>query len=268
MEHRLSDLVARNALFVVNHSGGKDSQAMLIKVREMVPEENLLIVHARLPGVEWDGVVEHVHRYAGSIPVVVCEANKSLLGMVEERGMWPSPQYRQCTSDLKRGPIEKAIRHYLKDHPEHGGLVVNCVGLRAEESSNRAKAVAWKHSARNSKAGREWYEWLPIHDMLVDEVFQSISDAGERWHWAYDNGMSRLSCCFCIMSSKSDLKVAAKLNPGLFEQYVNLEKKIGHAMMMPPKGKDPVFLEEYIGVKVPNEEPAALEPAQLGFAFA
>lgn len=32
-------LIARNALFVVNHSGGKDSQAMYLKIAALVPRE-------------------------------------------------------------------------------------------------------------------------------------------------------------------------------------------------------------------------------------
>jgi 3'-phosphoadenosine 5'-phosphosulfate sulfotransferase (PAPS reductase)/FAD synthetase len=41
---------------------------------------------------------------------VVRNRKRTYLEMVEQRGMFPSPQYRQCTSDLKRGPIEKFIR--------------------------------------------------------------------------------------------------------------------------------------------------------------
>ena len=47
-------LIARKALFIVNHSGGKDSQAMTIKLRRLVPAEQLLVIHADLPGVDWD----------------------------------------------------------------------------------------------------------------------------------------------------------------------------------------------------------------------
>ncbi|MFX6782263.1 phosphoadenosine phosphosulfate reductase, partial [Acinetobacter baumannii] len=34
--------IRQNALFVINHSGGKDSQAMMIKLLEFVPKEQIL----------------------------------------------------------------------------------------------------------------------------------------------------------------------------------------------------------------------------------
>lgn len=47
-------------------------------------------------------------------------------------------------------------------------------------------------------------------------------------HPAYDLGMSRLSCIFCIMASNKDLKIAAKHNPTLLARYTEVESKIGH----------------------------------------
>lgn len=245
----IQTLIDRGALFVVNHSGGKDSQAMMIKVRELVPADQILVIHAHLPGVEWAGTWEHVLETTEGYEVRHCQAGKSFFDMVRRRQMFPSPTYRQCTSDLKRAPIEKTIRHYIKENGL-SGLVVNCMGLRAEESTSRAKQQVFKFNARNSKAGREWYDWLPIHGMLIDEVFQTIADAGEQPHWAYEAGMSRLSCCFCIMSSKADLMTAARLNPELYAQYVALEQEVNHTMMMPRKGERPRTLEEITGIPV------------------
>jgi len=246
---QLTDLIERKALFVSNHSGGKDSQTMLIYLKDHVPHDQILIIHAELPGVEWDGTEDKVREYAGEIPVIVTKAKKTFFEMVDHRQMYPSPQYRQCTSDLKRGPIEKAIRHYLKANQQFGGLIVNCMGMRAQESTRRSKLITFKFCNRNSKAGREWYDWLPIHDMLENEVFETIAAAGEKPHWAYKAGMSRLSCCFCIMSSKGDLITAAKLNPSLYKKHVDTEKRIGQSMMMPIKGV-PTYLEDYTGIKL------------------
>jgi DNA sulfur modification protein DndC len=78
---------------------------------------------------------------------VIAHPSKTFFDMVEHRGMFPSPSTRQCTSDLKRGPIEREIRRYLKAHPEFGGLVVNCMGMRAEESPGRSKLQTFKRNA-------------------------------------------------------------------------------------------------------------------------
>lgn len=240
-------LAGRGALFVVNHSGGKDSQAMHILLSRAIPAEQIMVIHAHLPGVEWDGTWEHVLATAKGHPVIQTQAVKTFMNMVDHRRMWPSPQQRQCTSDLKRGPIEREIRRYLKENPRYNGLVVNCMGLRAEESPGRAKQVPFKYNERNSKAGREWYDWLPIHDLRVDEVFATIAEAGEEPHWAYACGMSRLSCCFCIMSSREDLKTAATLNPKLYAAYVAKEREIDQTMLMPVNGERR-FLEDVTGI--------------------
>jgi len=250
VQPEIKSLIARGALFVVNHSGGKDSQAMQSQIAAVVPDSQILVLHAHLPGVEWAGTLDHIKATTTGYPLVVTEASKSFMDMVRHRQMFPSPQYRQCTSDLKRGPLEKAIRHYLKAHPEFNGLVVNCMGLRAEESPNRAKARVFRFNSRNSKAGREWYDWLPIQDWTTQEVFTQIWAAGQKPHWAYEQGMSRLSCCFCIMSSKADLVTAARLNPELYAEYVHLEREVNHTMLMPRKGEAPRYLDEIIGIPV------------------
>jgi 3'-phosphoadenosine 5'-phosphosulfate sulfotransferase (PAPS reductase)/FAD synthetase len=172
--------------------------------------------------------------------------------MVEHRGMWPSPKHRQCTSDLKRGPIERTIRHYLKLQPEHGGLVVNCMGIRADESADRAKRTPFRHNARNSKAGREWYDWMPVFDWTEAQVFAAIAEAGQTPHWAYAEGMTRLSCVFCIMASAADLRTAARLNPDLYLEYVETEKRIGHTLSMSGRG-----LEEVTGIAAAPRAKAA-----------
>lgn len=240
----ICDLIARGALFVINHSAGKDSQAMTIMLRRIVPASQLLAVHADLGEVEWDGNVEHIRNTIGGLPLEICRnPNKTLLEMVERRGMWPSPGQRQCTSDLKRGPIERTIRRYLRAHPEFNGLVVNCMGIRAEESASRAKQKPFRFHEGNSKAGREWYDWLPIFAMSKEDVFALIDEAGQSPHWAYEAGMSRLSCAFCIMANRSDLRTAAKLKPALYRRYVELERAIGHTLSMDGRG-----LEEVTGI--------------------
>ena len=56
------DLIGRGALFVVNHSGGKDSQAMYLLLRQHVPAAQMVIVHADLGAVEWAGAVDTSRR--------------------------------------------------------------------------------------------------------------------------------------------------------------------------------------------------------------
>lgn len=229
---KVREMIDSGALFVANHSGGKDSQAMLIELRRIVPAAQLLVIHAELPEVEWDGTQEHIQDTIGDLPLIVTRAVRTFWEMVEARGKFPSPQQRQCTSDLKRGPIQREIRRFLKANPQFRGQVVNCMGMRAGESAKRAKLTPFRRSDANSKAGREWFDWLPIHDFTEDEVFAAIAAADQQPHWVYAAGMSRKSCQFCIMASESDLKTAARLAPESYRRYVAAERRLNFTLTM------------------------------------
>lgn len=245
------DLVARGALFVANNSGGKDSQAMMTKLRKLVPAAQILVVHADLSEVEWPGTAEHARQMSQGLKFEIVKARKTFWDMVNGRQNWPSPQYRQCTSDLKRGVIEKAIRAYIKA-TGHTGLIVNCMGIRAEESSQRAKREILKLNAKNSKAGREWYDWLPIFNWSTNDIVLAITAAGQRVHPAYYMGMSRLSCAFCIMSSRKDLQIAARQLPGLYQQYLAKEQEIGKTLFV--HQGSPITLDKYIALPLKERE--------------
>ncbi len=245
----IKDLINRGAIFYVSHSGGKDSQAMYALLRDESPADQLAVVHADLGEVEWTGVQEHIRanvsHQVNVVHAVTKEGEpKTLLGMVEKRGMWPSSSCRQCTSDLKRDPIMKFIRHDLK--ARGASLAVNCTGIRAAESAARSKKQALTINNRESKAGRQVFDWLPIFDLTTEEVFQVIADAGQCPFWAYQRN-ERLSCVFCIMGSLNDLRHGAEQNPQLYAKYVALEKQIGHTMFT--KGKEAIGLEDYVGIK-------------------
>lgn len=234
----LHSLIDEGALFVSNHSGGKDSQAMLIHLLDFVPRSQILVVHASLGEMEWPGALELARKQAADagVPFIVAKAEKTLLSMVMHRfsnrpevPSWPSASTRQCTSDLKRGPIQREVRRYAK--ASGFKTIINCLGLRAEESPGRAKRKPYsKMSISNSV--NTWYELLPIHDLTTDEVFALIESAGQKPHYAYSLGNDRLSCIFCIMASKSDLRNGAKHHPELLAKYNDLEKLTGYTMHM------------------------------------
>jgi DNA sulfur modification protein DndC len=244
---RINELIDVGAIFYVSHSGGKDSQAMYSLLKKVIPHEQMVVVHSNLGEVEWPGVIDHIKNNT-SHEVNVVKAKKTFLEMVEKRGMWPSAAYRQCTSDLKRGPIFKFIRNDLK--ARNATTAVNCMGLRAQESSARAKKEPFAYNKLESCNGRvirHVYNWLPIFYLTTQEVFQSIRLSGEEPFWAYEKN-ERLSCVFCIMGCVNDLRHGAEQNPELYRKYVELEKKIGHTMFM--KGKEPISLQDHIRVKV------------------
>ncbi|MEL7893476.1 phosphoadenosine phosphosulfate reductase [Vreelandella neptunia] len=247
-EPSIKELVKAGALFVANHSGGKDSDAQLIKIRSVVPASQLLVVHASLGKFEWPGALELAEQRALSagLPFIVARASKSMFDMVLRRfekrpevPSWPSSSTRQCTSDLKRGPIQREVRRYAKANGFK--LVVNCLGFREQESpARRKRKVLSKMGISNSVL--TWYEWLPIHQMKVEEVFWSILGAGQQPHYAYGLKIidgkpvatknSRLSCVFCLFGSANDIKHGGREHPELLAEYDAMEKRTGYTMHM------------------------------------
>ena len=226
-------LIDRGALVAISSSAGKDSQAMTILLSRVVPPEQLLVVHAPLGEVEWPETVAHLRNtIPPGVPLIFARvtSGKTLLEQIEERGRFPDSRRRYCTAGTKRGPIERELRRYLRDHPRFEGRIVSALGLRRDESRDRAKRIPWKRSERNSRAGREWFDWLPIFHLAETQVFRVIREAGQAPHWAYGAGMSRVSCSFCILASRADLRRAAELRPRLYAKYVALEQRIGHTL--------------------------------------
>lgn len=271
----------RGATFYVSHSAGKDSQTMWILLSAIIPAAQLVIIYADLGRVVWDGTVEHIVHTTGRRPVrstpvsrgvvqytdyytgevvaapapqdafLVCKnESKDFLSMWEARGLPASPKFRQCTSDLKRGPIQRTIRCFQND----AGLtttIVDCAGLRAGESDARAKTCqhTLEKDEDQSVAGRTWYSYLPIATLKcvtdqdfdsrfhTDQVFGTIAAVGQQPHFAYLLGMSRLSCVFCIMASPEDLAIAARARPELLAEYLAMEAKTGHTLFFQSASK-------------------------------
>ena len=121
---RCRENIRAGALVAINHSGGKDSQAMTILLSRIVPRGQIVAVHAPLGEVEWPGTIKHIEAtLPKGVPLIFAPvaSGKTLLERVEERGLWPSSKALWCTSDFKAGPIQRELRRYLKVHPRFGG---------------------------------------------------------------------------------------------------------------------------------------------------
>lgn len=237
-------------LILINSSGGKDSQAMLTHLVELadaqgVPRDRLVVVHADLGRVEWPGTRELVHAQAAcyGLAVEVVARVEDLIDQIDTRHnalrakgdtttpAWPSSTARYCTSDQKTGQVAKLMTRLAAQHRAAGHTrpitILNCLGLRADESPARArKTPLGPDSASNGR--RTVTRWLPIFDWSVDEVWATIARSGLPHHPAYDAGMPRLSCVFCVLAGRRELVLAARLNPALADEYLALEGRVGH----------------------------------------
>ena len=221
---------------LVNSSAGKDSQAMLDYLVELadaqgVSRDRLVVVHADLGRVEWKGTRDLAERQARhyGLRFEVVQKDVDLLDQVVARGMWPSSKTRYCTSDQKRDQVAKLLTR-LTDERRLGRPVriLNCLGIRAQESAARAAKVAFQVDKRATNSRRQVDLYYPIFTWSLDQVWARIRQSGVEHHQAYDLGMSRLSCVFCVFANKADLATAAKHNPELLATYCDVEARIGH----------------------------------------
>jgi 3'-phosphoadenosine 5'-phosphosulfate sulfotransferase (PAPS reductase)/FAD synthetase len=225
-------------VILVNSSGGKDSQASLDLVTELAEAagvaDRIVVVHADLGRVEWAGTralaAEQAAHYGHRFEVV--SRDQDLLDQVEARGLWPSSKARYCTSDHKRDQVAKLLTKLAREVRDATGKsqprILNVMGIRAEESTARARRQAFRNDTRATRGTRHVDEWLPIFEWLEGDVWARIEASGVRFHDAYRAGMSRLSCVFCIFASRDDLLIAGEHNPELLDTYVALEARIDH----------------------------------------
>lgn len=238
-------------VILVNSSAGKDSQAMLTHLVERadaedIPRERIIVVHADLGRVEWDGTRELAERQAAAygLRFETVARTEDLLDQIVTRHntlrakgdtttpAWPSSQARYCTSDQKTSQVAKLMTRLAADHravhPDRPIRILNCLGIRAAESRARAKKMPFGPDATASNGQRTVDRYLPIFDWSEAQVWDTIRRSGLPYHPAYDAGMPRLSCVFCVLAGRKDLVIAARLNPGLAQEYLAVEQKLGH----------------------------------------
>lgn len=229
-------------IILINTSGGKDSQVMIHTVAALAEQQGvtdrLVAVHADLGRVEWEGTRElaerQVAQYGIRFEVVTRTDGADLLTLIERRGMWPSSSARYCTSDSKRAPIRRLMTALAKEHRDNGGegqcRILNCMGLRAAESSARAKKVAYEHDASAStKTTRHVDNWLPVFDWSDNDVWECINTNSLEYHYAYDlEGVTRLSCVMCVLAGDAQVRAGITHNPALAFEYAAVEQRMGH----------------------------------------
>jgi 3'-phosphoadenosine 5'-phosphosulfate sulfotransferase (PAPS reductase)/FAD synthetase len=208
-------------------------------------------------GASWNSLINHVSPVTARCMKRLAKKHNGLTSGIarkqaqtdRDNPVWPDSQSRYCTSDFKTGPIKTLFTKLAAEFDSKGAgrrcRILNCIGLRAQESGGRAKKIGeWKngefvqHAESNSgafeynapastKTTREVWNYLPIVDWDEQQVWDTILESGVRYHEAYDLGMPRLSCVFCVFGSKSALTIAGEHNPELLAEYVKVEEKIG-----------------------------------------
>lgn len=238
------DLASYDSI-LINSSAGKDSQAMLDYVvsltdKASIPRERLTVVHADLGRMEWPGTLDLASEHAAHYNLrfeVVSRPQGNLLSHVRRRGMWPDAARRYCTSQHKTGQVQKLMTRIVANirgvdeengRPPRRVRLLNCMGMRSDESPARRKRPGYIQNLASSNGRRHVDDWLPIKDWTLEDVWRRIDKAGTRVHTAYALRMPRVSCSLCVLASKAALVQAARLRPDLAADYLEVEKEIHH----------------------------------------
>lgn len=231
---RVAEAVARGANVAFGSSSGKDSSTLVFKVNAFLDAVGhygeRIIIHANLGDIEWEGTISHGEMLAGRVglPFVVVRRKKG--GMIDrwiQRGQdnkrryvglscvtvispWSSASLRFCTSELKVQPIcAELARRWA------GQEILNAVGIRAEESPDRARKPIAQRNKRLCRAdGTTGWDWYGIHGLLIEDVFLTHRHEGFPLHFSY-NTNSRMSCCVCVLSNEKDLRGACSVDSNI-----------------------------------------------------
>jgi len=189
-------------------SGGKDSSALAIHMRDRVPEMEYFFCDT---GAELPETYEYLSKLEVVLgkPIERLNSEKGFDHWFEVfRGALPSPQMRWCTRYMKIKPLEA----WLGDDQ-----AISYVAIRSDES-NRKGYVSKKP---NIKAVFPFIE----DDIDKDGVMRILADAGLGLP-SYYEWRTRSGCYFCFYQRKAEWVGLAEKHPELFERAVAIESKV------------------------------------------
>ena len=189
-------------------SGGKDSSALAVYLRDTVPEMEYFFCDT---GAELPETYEYLTRLQVILgkPIARLNATRGFDHWFEVfRGTLPSPQMRWCTKNMKIKPIEAWIGD---------AEAVSYVAIRADES-NRKGYISTKSNIQSR---------FPFVEDGIDRegVMRILEDAGiglpKYYEWR-----TRSGCYFCFYQRKAEWIGLAERHPELFERAVAIEQKV------------------------------------------
>jgi 3'-phosphoadenosine 5'-phosphosulfate sulfotransferase (PAPS reductase)/FAD synthetase len=207
---------------IVSVSGGKDSTAMALHLRELG-----IAYRAVFMDTGWEH--EDTYRYLRETlePLIgpitwICKKDKktgeqvTMVDLIRRKAMFPSRLKRFCTQQLKVFPIQGLC---VETFEKTGHRPVNAVGIRAAESAPRAKMSEWEEQD-------EATIWRPILTWTLQDVIDIHAHHGVVPNPLYLRGASRVGCWPCIYARKGEIKTLARVDPARIELIRDLETEI------------------------------------------
>jgi 3'-phosphoadenosine 5'-phosphosulfate sulfotransferase (PAPS reductase)/FAD synthetase len=142
------------------------------------------------------------------------------------KGRFPSTRARFCSEELKRNPIIAQVQRPLL---EAGIDVVSWQGVRRDESINRRSLPERECKEIDAASGAELWNYRPILDWTVDDVFAMHRKHGIEPNPLYKQGMGRVGCMPCIHARKDELLEVSKRFPAEIERVAEWERIVSLA---------------------------------------
>lgn len=225
---------------IVGFSGGIDSQACALWVRERYDAADIILVNSDAGGNEHPITTEHVAEYGRTVfpvtslrPILAdmwktpfwaetsywmwSEEPLTFELMAKIKGRFPSRKAQFCTENLKINPMLRWVKENLGDEE-----FVRYTGVRRDESNERSKMpeVGWD-------AMFDCEVRAPLVEWKKQQCFDYVRAAAEPINLLYSLGFDRVGCSPCVNSGKDDIANWARRSPGSidkvrwWEEYTN-----------------------------------------------
>lgn len=187
-------------------SGGKDSSALAIYMRDRVPEMEYFFADTGAELPETLEFIELLEDYLGK-PIVRLNANRSFDYYLKYHNNYlPSPRQRWCTINLKLLPFEEFVGN---------DRAISYIAIRADEP-DRSGYVSSKPNIRTRFPFKE--EGLAKED--IEEILNSSGLGMPRYY----DWRSRSGCYFCFFQRREEWAGLKEHHPDLFERAKAYEK--------------------------------------------
>lgn len=198
---------------VLGLSGGRDSAALAVYVRQTMPEIDVDYFFTDT-GKELPEVYEFLGRLEGFLgkPILRLNPRRDFdFWLREYDNFLPSPQTRWCTRQLKLAPFEQWVRPML----DAGDKVYSYVAIRADEDYR--EGYTSKHP--NLKVS------IPFREAGIDKagVMEILESSGVGLPRYYD-WRSRSGCTFCFFQQKIEWVRLRERHPEAYEDAKAYEK--------------------------------------------
>jgi len=201
-------IVEKKVRHICGISGGKDSSAMALFMRDKVPDMEYFFCDTGAELPETYDFLDKLEIVLGK-KIERLNARKGFDHWFEVyRGTLPSPQMRWCTTKMKIEPIEQWVGT---------DEVISYIAIRADEAGRKG----YVSSKKNIQARFPFIEDDIDHAGVMRILAESGIGLPEYYEWR-----TRSGCYFCFFQRKAEWVGLSERHPDLWEKAVAIEQKI------------------------------------------